>query len=290
MKKTGVCRHCGKHGHWIAGCPARSQETRDRRHQQHAHIERDNNDNDHLFTARDNASGHADASSWLIDSGATQHTTCSEACLKNYRAIKPVQVHLADDGTVEAIGCGDVEMVMMIETPRGPRKGVLTNVWYIPKLSRNLFSVSRFAKDVDPITFDVDKCFVDLKDASWTIEKRIGKSLFKLSTTPAITNNAHALATSESTSTSKAYLWHLRLGHIGHGGLDSIVKKKLGVDIDITSVSKWELCDRCAIGKQTRASSQDSTSHRSNGLLDIVHSDACAVRCKHRRSVENAIS
>ena len=195
-----MCRHCGKHGHWIAGCPARSQETHDRRHQQHAHIKRDNNDNDYLFMARDNASGHADASSWLIDSGATQHMTCSKACLKNYRAIKRVRVHLADDGTVEAIDCDDVEMVM--ETPRGPRKGVLTNVWYIPKLSRNLFSVSRFTKDVDPITFDVDKCFVNLKGASWTIGKRIGKGLFKLSATPVLVNNVHALATSASSPDS----------------------------------------------------------------------------------------
>ena len=61
---------------------------------------------DYLFVARDNIDGHADASSWLTDSGVTQHMTCSKACLKNYRAIKPVQMHLADDGTVEAIGSG----------------------------------------------------------------------------------------------------------------------------------------------------------------------------------------
>ncbi|KAF1316242.1 Integrase catalytic core protein, partial [Globisporangium splendens] len=276
MKKTGACRHCGKHGHWIAECPTRNQENSDRRRQQHAHFARDDtgfDDNDYLFMARDDVGGHADASIWLIDSGATQHMTCSKACLKNYRAIKPVQVHLADDGTVEAIGCGDVEMMM--ETPRGPRKGVLTNVWYIPKLSRNLFAVSRFTKDVGPITFDVDKCFVKLKGASWTIGKRIGKGLFKLSMTPIPVSNARALAASELSSTSKAYLWHLRLGHIGHGGLETIVKKKLGTGIDLTSVSKWELCDGCAIGKQTRASFHDSTKVRSNSLLDIVHSDVC---------------
>ncbi|KAF1318445.1 Integrase catalytic core protein, partial [Globisporangium splendens] len=276
MKKTGACRHCGKHGHWIAECPTRNQENSDRRRQQHAHFARDDtgfDDNDYLFMARDDVGGHADASIWLIDSGATQHMTCSKACLKNYRAIKPVQVHLADDGTVEAIGCGDVEMMM--ETPRGPRKGVLTNVWYIPKLSQNLFAVSRFTKDVGPITFDVDKCFVKLKGASWTIGKRIGKGLFKLSMTPIPVSNARALAASELSSTSKAYLWHLRLGHIGHGGLETIVKKKLGTGIDLTSVSKWELCDGCAIGKQTRASFHDSTKVRSNSLLDIVHSDVC---------------
>ncbi|KAF1318440.1 Gag-pol polyprotein, partial [Globisporangium splendens] len=276
MKKTGACRHCGKHGHWIAECPTRNQENSDHRRQQHAHFARDDtgfDDNDYLFMARDDVGGHADVSIWLIDSGATQHMTCSKACLKNCRAIKPVQVHLADDGTVEAIGCGDVEMMM--ETPRGPRKGVLTNVWYIPKLSRNLFAVSRFTKDVGPITFDVDKCFVKLKGASWTIGKRIGKGLFKLSMTPIPVSNARALAASELSSTSKAYLWHLRLGHIGHGGLETIVKKKLGTGIDLTSVSKWELCDGCAIGKQTRASFHDSTKVRSNSLLDIVHSDVC---------------
>jgi len=124
--------------------------------------------------------------------------------MKSYRATKPVQVHLADDGTVEAIGSGDVEMV--VETPRGPRKGVLTNVWCIPTLSQNLFSVSRFTEDVDPLTFDSAKCFVGLKGASWTIGKRIGKGLFKLSVTPVLVTNMHALATSESSPDSEAYL------------------------------------------------------------------------------------
>ncbi|TYZ67951.1 hypothetical protein PybrP1_007410 [[Pythium] brassicae (nom. inval.)] len=47
--------------------------------------------------------------------------------------------------------------------------------------------------------------------------------------------NAHALATSGPSSKSKSYLWHLRLGHVGHAGLDMIVKDKLGTGIDIAS-------------------------------------------------------
>ena len=46
-------------------------------------------------------------------------------------------MHLADDGVVEALGSGEV--VMTMKTPSRTKKGVLTNVWYIPKLSRNLF-------------------------------------------------------------------------------------------------------------------------------------------------------
>uniref|UniRef100_A0AAV1TN76 Integrase catalytic domain-containing protein n=1 Tax=Peronospora matthiolae TaxID=2874970 RepID=A0AAV1TN76_9STRA len=74
---------------------------------------------------------------------------------------------------------------------------------------------------------------------------------------------------------SKSYLWHLHLGHIGHRGLDAIVKQNLGVGIDITSVGKWELCNGCALGKQTRVSFQSTTRKPAKDLLDVVHSDVC---------------
>uniref|UniRef100_A0AAV1VG35 Integrase catalytic domain-containing protein n=1 Tax=Peronospora matthiolae TaxID=2874970 RepID=A0AAV1VG35_9STRA len=73
----------------------------------------------------------------------------------------------------------------------------------------------------------------------------------------------------------KSYLWHLLLGHIGHRGLDAIVKQNLGVGIGITSVDKWELCNGCALGKQTRVSFQSTTRKPAKDLLDVVHSDVC---------------
>ena len=41
---------------------------------------------------------------------------------------------------------------------------MLTGVWHIPKLSRILFSVGRFTKDVGPVTFERDGCFAETKD------------------------------------------------------------------------------------------------------------------------------
>lgn len=117
----------------------------------------------------------------LIDSGATQRISHTKTFMKNYKKIDPVDVHLADDGVVQAVGTGDI--VMSMTTPRGTKKGVLTNVWHIPKLSRNLFSVGRFTKDVAPVTFDSNGCVVLLKGAKWTIGTRAGKGLFKLNMT-----------------------------------------------------------------------------------------------------------
>ena len=77
---------------------------------------------------------------------------------------------------MEAIGSGDV--VMTMKTPSGIKKGMLTNVLYIPKLSRNLFSVGPFTKDVAPMTFNTSACFVNLNGQKWKVGECAGKGLF----------------------------------------------------------------------------------------------------------------
>ena len=81
--------------------------------------------------------------------------------LKNYKKTDPVNVHFADDGVVQAIGVGDI--VMAMTTRSGKKKCLLKGVWHIFKLSRNLFSVKRFIKDVAPIIFDNKCCAIQLK-------------------------------------------------------------------------------------------------------------------------------
>uniref|UniRef100_H3H9D6 Reverse transcriptase Ty1/copia-type domain-containing protein n=1 Tax=Phytophthora ramorum TaxID=164328 RepID=H3H9D6_PHYRM len=193
--------------------------------------------------------------------------------MRNYKTMAPVDVHLADDGVVQAVGTGDI--VMSMKTPRGMKKGVLTNVWHIPKLSRNLFSVGRFTKDVGPVTFESDGCFADNKGLKWQLGAREGKGLFKLCMTPMMPDEANAASSKDRQGDTTSYLWHLRLGHIGHGGLDAIVKKSYGVGIDMTSVKQWELCDGCALGKQTRVSYMKSSPNRAKHVLEVVHSDVC---------------
>ncbi|KAF1334706.1 Integrase catalytic core protein, partial [Globisporangium splendens] len=245
-------------GHWIAECPSRIHDNANRQRPQRANVahNQDEDSGDFLFAVGKGSGDGAKNPTWLIDSGATQHMSYSKRFMINYKNIDPVDVHLADDGVVQAIGSGDI--VMTMKTPSGDKKGVLTNVWHIPKLTRNLFSVGRFTKDVAPMMFD------------------ISKGLFKLCMTPVKTESARvASAAADIPRAGKSYLWHLRLGHIGHGGLDAIVKQKLGVGIDITSVSKWELCGGCALGKQTRVSFQSTAPERAKNVLDVVHSDVC---------------
>ena len=93
--------------------------------------------------------------------------------------------------------------------------------------------------------------------------------------TPVQAESAKVASVFKVPQMSKSYLWCLRFGHIGHSGLDAIVKQKLGVGIDIASVNKWDLCSGCALGKQMRVSFQSTVPERAKNVLDVVHSDVC---------------
>ncbi|KAG2758708.1 Retrovirus-related Pol polyprotein from transposon TNT 1-94 [Phytophthora cactorum] len=274
QKTSSACHYCGEHGHWIAKCPVRIRENAERQRPQRANVAQSEDDSgDFLFSVGSNKDVSKSSGMWLVDSGATQHMTYSKEYMKNFKKITPVDVHLADDGVVQALGTGDI--VMSMRTPRGMKKGVLTNVWYIPKLSRNLFSVGRFTKDVGPVTFESDGCFAETKGLKWKLGAREGKGLFKLCMTPMMPDEANVASSKDRKGDTTSYLWQLRLGHIGHGGLDAIVKKGYGTGINMTSAKQWELCDGCALGKQTRVSYMKSSPNRAKQVLEVIHSDVC---------------
>ena len=56
----------------------------------------------------------------------------------------------------------------------------------------------------------------------------------------------------QNSAISQSFLWRLRVGRIGDGGLDAIIKNGFANGVGIGSVKPWELCGRCALGKQTR--------------------------------------
>ena len=94
--------------------------------------------------------------------------------MRNFTEITLVSLPLADDGVVQDVGISDI--FMATKTAHGVKNGVITTVWHIPKLSRNLFSVGRLAKDVGPATFECDRCFADTK-RSQVEDRRSGRKM-----------------------------------------------------------------------------------------------------------------
>ncbi|GMF42750.1 unnamed protein product [Phytophthora lilii] len=101
-------------------------------------VSRDKEESDNfLFLVGGESKTTKSSDKWLVDSGAPQHMTYSKEYMKNYKKMSPVDVHLADDGVVQAVGTGDI--VMSMKTSRGTKKGVLTNLWHPQVVAQPVF-------------------------------------------------------------------------------------------------------------------------------------------------------
>ncbi|KAH9097579.1 hypothetical protein Ae201684P_001055 [Aphanomyces euteiches] len=141
----------------------------------------------------------------------------------NYKGMKAVKVHLADNDVFEAIGRGDI--VMELATPEGLKRGELKDSLYLQRLSRNLFSVSRFTSPDTSV-----------------------RGLFKLKMKPV--KAPSAMANLSEAKRNPSNLCRERLGHIDSQGFHALVKNKLSSDMPLKSVEEWSFCDLCALGKQ----------------------------------------
>ncbi|KAF0706886.1 hypothetical protein AaE_013899 [Aphanomyces astaci] len=126
--KKFPCHKCGEKGHWANKCPKRESKP---------DVAAIANADEHFLFMASLKSHDQLQDEWFIDSGATHHMTNSKEHFVVYSPMEPISVHLANDKTIQAVGKGDI--IMELETPHGTQRGLLKDVWYLPKLSRNLF-------------------------------------------------------------------------------------------------------------------------------------------------------
>jgi hypothetical protein len=81
---------------------------------------------------------HADCDVWLIDSGASYHTTPHREWFSEYEKYDGGDVFLGDDSTTTIMGRGRVKLLLKYGRIR-----TLPGVLHIPKLSRSLISLSK---------------------------------------------------------------------------------------------------------------------------------------------------
>ena len=79
-------------------------------------------------------------SDWFVDNGATVHVTKDQQIFKEFREFNEKREIKTAKGNLEAIGEGTVPVEMLIKGRWHQKK--LLNVWYVPNISRNLFSVT----------------------------------------------------------------------------------------------------------------------------------------------------
>jgi hypothetical protein len=144
------------------------------------------------------------------------------------------------------------------------------NVLYVPRLKKNLISVSNLQARGLEVTFRGTEVLIHLKGSLLASRQVIGVrdgKLFRLFFQP-----LHALVVSSDNNRHTCELWHHRMAHLHHGALRGL--REVVIRVPHISIEHQDVCRGRALGKFTKASFPSSDT-RSAGILDLVHTDVC---------------
>ncbi|RVW41057.1 Retrovirus-related Pol polyprotein from transposon TNT 1-94 [Vitis vinifera] len=175
---------------------------------------------------------------WVLDSGASFHTTPHREIIQNYVAGDFGKVYLIDGSALDVVGLGDVRILL----PNGS-VWLLEKVRHIPDLRRNLISVGQLDDEGHAILF---------VGSTWKVTKgaRVlarGKKTGTLYITSCPRDTIAVVDASTDTS-----LWHSRLGHMSEKGMKMLLSK--GKLLKLKSID-FDMCESCILGKQKKFAS-----------------------------------
>lgn len=210
--------------------------------------ERKQGDNDQKLT------GISNFSSWIIDTGASNHMTGSVDFLTEVSLMNPMFIKLPDGRITVATQQGSVRLDSSL---------TLTNVFFVDGLSCHLISVSQLTRSIG--------CVFQISDKICVIQDRITRMLIGAAEQIRglyFFRGVEVAATVYQTEECSASLWHRRLGHPASHAVDLLdfSHSFKGVSVDNKA------CEVCLRAKQTRLSFPIS-SNKTNGVFQLVHCD-----------------
>ena len=72
----------------------------------------------------------------------------------------------------------------------------------------------------------------------------------------------------------KASLWHLRFGHLHHGGLKELAKKNMVHGLPNMDY-EGKICEECVLSKHVRTSFPKKVEYWAKQPLELIHTDIC---------------
>ncbi|KAF5812650.1 putative RNA-directed DNA polymerase [Helianthus annuus] len=188
---------------------------------------------------------------WVVDSGATEHTTYLGDILENKRKNNhELPITIPNGDAIPVKGKGDYTL------PGGVKiKGIL----HVPDFTCNLLSVSRLAKDLQcSVTFYPDFFVMQgLRSGNLIGAGKCEGGLYRLKM---FVEERKAMSVSISR-------WHERLGHTSQERLGKVDFLK-GVSLNLRN----KICDSCSKAKHTR-SSFNLSEIKTKECFELLHCD-----------------
>jgi len=230
-----------------------------------------NLDSDAAFGASVGSVTSPQQGQWLVDSEASSHMTPDKELLIDYHQFeKPELVGLGDGRTVEAVGIGTV-YVNMIFKVSDPKRAVLSNVLYVPKLACNLFSVRAAVSRGNIVQFGHSRCWIRGSHRKLLGMGSLVDKLYQLDCIPVSKEQASVALEQQK----QLNLWHQRFGHLNEKQLKDIVRNELVAGVSIPRTANLTFCEACVKGKLSRKPFKPVGEIQSTRKLQLVHSDVC---------------
>ncbi|KAK3023537.1 hypothetical protein RJ639_044891 [Escallonia herrerae] len=204
---------------------------------------------------------------WIIDSGCSHHVTGNDSLFLELHQHSGDKMIITADNSVHPV---EKEGNVCIALERLKEDDiVLSNVYHVPGLRKNLVSVSQITNSGKYVLFGPEdvKILDNVKNigADVLVVGKKRDSLFVMSAV-----EAYVEKTSRNDGAS---IWHARLGHVGYQMLQQISSKKLvdGIPV-IKDPPKGVVCQGCQYGKSHILHFKKS-SNRKKISFELVHAD-----------------
>ncbi|KAI3765987.1 hypothetical protein L2E82_16034 [Cichorium intybus] len=248
-RRSPHCQLCRTNGHYASSCPDLA-----------THASNISNSDANIAQAfHSQCHVNQEKPDWYVDTGATAHMTPSP---ENVSSSAPYSGNMH-----VTVGNGAQLPISHVGHSSISNKLALRDVLVIPKLTKNLLSISKLTMD-HPVDVLFSQPFFNIqdRDSKQVIAQGLCEDgLYVLRDGPTA-----LFAVSSVPKKASFELWHSRLGHISFDVIS--ILNKLGV-LHLTSLlPKPTICQPCQLSKGHRLSF-DLNSKRALYPLDLIHCD-----------------
>lgn len=205
-----------------------------------------------------------DRSMWVADSGTTHHMTGRKEILANYEEFDVPRSILTANGNASALGQGTFTFI-----GHNQEIAQLEEVWYIPSLKTNLFSLeSAMSKGFDVIFDSKDASIKLIREGEIYLYGKKNEGLMFFALTQAYTNPQDETSFLSATSED----WHRRFAHCGQESIKRVMNAKAVTGLTVVSKHK-AVCEPCATAKVVRGAHKGRSTSLASRQCRILHID-----------------
>lgn len=271
-KKEDTCNFCKKKGHWVRDCRKWIAEGRPTKGKMSSSNQGNVVDTNASLVSVCNKvyATELNLMDWWIDNGATRHVTNCPDWFVDFEVFESAcRIQAAGKETLSAVGRGTI----IVESTHNSKQVTLNEVWYVPTISRNLFSVLA-AQDRNRNSIfksSATKCWLEVEGKTVLCGSRqVNGSLYKAAIKPIVSNVKSGMqfnvAVEDDTTLQ---LYHERWGHQDKRHVKQMLEKELGIKVKLDK----NICEPCIYGKAHRL--PFGTRRKATAPGELMSTDVC---------------